>query len=207
MNSYVYIILNKVTGDAYIGKANNPKKRWIRHKSYHNDKRHLSRSFEKYGIVSFEFNVIEEWSSETEAYEAEVWMIAYLRSLGAILYNENDGGIGQSKGKTWRLSSETKAKQSIAAQNRPPPTEAQKQAIREKLVDVPLSEEHKRAISLGMTGVHVGRIHSDESRKNMRDAHLGVSLSKEHRSKISAGNKRRWELFRQTQKQEEENKS
>ena len=59
-------------------------------------------------------DVVEIHSTESEAYSAEMWMIVYLRSLGAELLNENDGGLGQSRGKTWKLSEETRKRQSIA---------------------------------------------------------------------------------------------
>lgn len=202
LTSYVYIIQNKITGDVYVGKANNPEARWRRHCTYRNNKKHLYRAFEKYRVDAFEFSVVESWPSEIETYDAEQWMISYLRSMGVTLYNENNGGHGQSRGKTWTLSEKTRQKQREAQKKKLPPTKEQKEAISKALKGRSLSEGHRKNIGKSGKGINKGRIHSEKSRQNMRNGHLGTTLAEEHRKNISEGNRRRWKRWREEQNKE-----
>jgi group I intron endonuclease len=97
---HVYIIQNNTNGDVYIGKAKNIKDRWYNHLYYHRKNPlshyHLYRAFTKYGVDNFNVSLLETFSSEIEALEAEVWWISYLRYCGAELYNMTPGGEGVS---------------------------------------------------------------------------------------------------------------
>jgi group I intron endonuclease len=61
--SGVYFIGNKVNGKIYIGSSFDMDKRWINHRHELNRQKHhslhLQRSYNKYGIEAFEFNIIE----------------------------------------------------------------------------------------------------------------------------------------------------
>lgn len=94
----VYIIQNIVDHTIYVGKANNPPKRWKQHKDNYLKKRyntsHLYNAFDKYGIDMFSFQVLETYDTSKEALDAEEWWINYLQTIGARLYNLTRGGEG-----------------------------------------------------------------------------------------------------------------
>ena len=105
MNSYfyTYIITNLVNGKLYVGKTNNPEKRWTLHKNYAKNTSldpkfnyPIYKGIRKYGIINFTFEVIECFGTESEALESEKGWIMYLRSFGIALYNITDGGEGTS---------------------------------------------------------------------------------------------------------------
>ena len=96
MTYYVYAIINRVTQWVYIGKTNAPSVRWRRHVR-RTCNSHLRASMNVHGAENFDFVIVERHSSENEAYESEAFWIAYLRSLGAYLYNQNEGGRGGTK--------------------------------------------------------------------------------------------------------------
>lgn len=62
--SAVYKIINTITGDFYIGSSKNVKRRWAEHKRLSVWKRcsnnPMYQDMNRYGIDSFEFQVIEE---------------------------------------------------------------------------------------------------------------------------------------------------
>jgi group I intron endonuclease len=100
---YIYLINNLVNGKIYIGKTYNPTRRWIMHRNFAKKNSSVPRfnyplykSMRKNGISNFRFDIIETHQLEEDALEAEKWWIAYLRSLGATLYNLTDGGEGTS---------------------------------------------------------------------------------------------------------------
>lgn len=100
---YVYAITNLVNGKLYIGKTNNPKRRWILHRNYAKSSSPSPRfnypiykALRKYGISNFTFDVMQCFSTEIEALEAEREWIAYLRSFGIPSYNITNGGEGTS---------------------------------------------------------------------------------------------------------------
>lgn len=59
----IYKITNKVNGKFYIGSSNNLNKRWQQHISELNNQKHynpyLQKSFNKYGIDKFSFDILE----------------------------------------------------------------------------------------------------------------------------------------------------
>ena len=66
--SGVYRITNIITGDFYIGSSKNVKKRWANHKCPSNWKinfnKQLYKDMEKYGVGSFELQILEEVEPE-----------------------------------------------------------------------------------------------------------------------------------------------
>ena len=100
---YVYVIVNTVNGKLYIGKTNNPKRRWIIHRNYANKISNAARynypiykGMRKYGLDNFQFEVIEACQNEYEALQSEIDWISYLRYMSIPLYNITDGGQGTS---------------------------------------------------------------------------------------------------------------
>ena len=117
MTSYTYIIENTSLNHptAYVGKANDPYKRFVEHfKEAHDPRRryvrsHFCNALRKYGVESFKLHVVESCSSEIEAFEQEREWISYLKSMGVALYNKSPGGYGGEKRAT---PEETRRKQS-----------------------------------------------------------------------------------------------
>lgn len=93
----VYLIDNIISHTIYIGMTTRATRhRWQHHRYMLNHNRHdnpyLQRAWNKYGAKAFEFLVVEEAETEAALNEAECFWIAYLRSIGARLYNQKTGG-------------------------------------------------------------------------------------------------------------------
>jgi group I intron endonuclease len=115
---YIYQIVNLTNGKMYIGKTNNPRKRWQRHLLYANDNSHkkshaIHKSIHKYGSHSFEFRIIQQLSTQEECNLAEIYWIEYyktcMKKYGKEFgYNITPGG--ESSGGSGELSSRFGAK-------------------------------------------------------------------------------------------------
>lgn len=92
----IYKITNTINNKIYIGLSSNIEERWKTHKKRYKietDKeyeKHLYRSFRKYGLDAFTFEIIEECSVE-ELANREIYWISYYDSY-ANGYNETPGG-------------------------------------------------------------------------------------------------------------------
>lgn len=94
---HVYVITNRVSGAKYVGKANDPAKRWIAHQTVarHRAKGPLHLAMRELGAEAFEFRIVEECDTEAAAYAAERRWIADLRSdQPGVGYNSTSGGQG-----------------------------------------------------------------------------------------------------------------
>lgn len=99
---YVYKLTNKVNGKVYIGKANNPQQRLVRHFSVAKteyDKNHkfqlIHKAIKKYGKENFIFEIIEKCIDEKSSYEREIYWIKHFQSNDKNKgYNLNEGGLG-----------------------------------------------------------------------------------------------------------------
>jgi hypothetical protein len=65
----VYKIENKITGKIYIGQSTQYSVRWTQHrfKMRHGKHHCLQHDYDKYGIESFEFSVIQEYPCDTDS--------------------------------------------------------------------------------------------------------------------------------------------
>jgi group I intron endonuclease len=103
---YVYKITCLVNDKVYIGKTNNPNKRWRTHKniSQHPEwstHQLLHKAMHKHGVINFSFEIIEECNLEQHAFEREAyWITVYkcnVYKFGSDSgYNQTDGGDGVS---------------------------------------------------------------------------------------------------------------
>ena len=110
----IYKITNTITKKVYIGLSNDIEQRWKTHKKRYkieSDKeyeKYLYRSFRKYGIEAFTFEVIEECPPE-ELSNREIYWISYYDSY-ANGYNETPGGeivcVGGEKHPNHKLTEE-----------------------------------------------------------------------------------------------------
>lgn len=110
----IYKITNTITKKVYIGLSNNIEQRWKAHKKRYklkSDKeyeKYLYRSFRKYGLEAFTFEIIEECPPE-ELSNREIYWISYYDSY-ANGYNETPGGeiicVGGEKHPNHKLTEE-----------------------------------------------------------------------------------------------------
>ena len=89
----IYQITNNITSDFYIGKSNNPKDRFYKHK--YNAKNNKSQAFlyramRKYGVDNFSFTILEEVENQENINCREVYWIEKLSPK----YNMTKGGDG-----------------------------------------------------------------------------------------------------------------
>jgi hypothetical protein len=150
--------------------------------------------------------LIQEFSSEEEAFEAEKFLISFYgrkNTVGGILINLTDGGEGGAghikplsarlaaslRMRGQKLSEEVRRKISEATKGRII-SEAQRQEHRQKMTGKgnpiygekrTFSEEWCRRLSLGKIGHPV----SEETKKKMSQAAMGRKKSEETRRKIS----------------------
>lgn len=104
MTHYIYVIQNKINLKIYVGKTNNPDKRYkdhiyITNNSTNTNKFLIHRAINKYGKDNFLFQVIEEFENELDCLEAEKFWIEFFRSdinrFGSEYgYNLTAGGDG-----------------------------------------------------------------------------------------------------------------
>ena len=148
----IYEIQNTVNGKRYIGSSVNIKKRWDAHRSALNRNMNVSiklqRAWEKYGEVSFEFNIIEIVNGDKkELYEREQYYID--------LYDSANSGYNISKaaGSCAGYHHTEDAKTRISNANK--------------------GENHPQYGKRGEDSPNYGRRHSDESKKKMSAATSG----------------------------------
>lgn len=116
-NFCIYTIHNIVNNKIYVGKTNNIKNRWSRHKANMRSKdvsvkKPIHLAMKKYGLKNFIFSVIQTFEKEEECLRAEIYWIKYFNSIDRNLgYNLTEGGTGSSG---FKLSEEAKIKISQA---------------------------------------------------------------------------------------------
>lgn len=139
MTYFIYKITNLVNGKIYIGKTDNIKKRWNAHKTaainkIPGDYAYFHRAINKYGPDNFKSEIVEEFTSEQRALEAETKYIALFDSMNRdIGYNRTEGGDGASG---YKFSEEDKQKMSA----------------------------HKKVIFIGENNPFYGKTHTEETR-------------------------------------------
>ncbi len=94
MSCGIYKITNKNNNKCYIGLSKNIEERWERHKTNYKyePNKILYKAFTKYGLESFEFEIIEKCSEE-ELGKRETYWIEYYHSYH-FGYNRTMGGEG-----------------------------------------------------------------------------------------------------------------
>lgn len=151
--SYIYKIVNKISGKIYVGKSKNPASRFVRHikiaETFSKTDNHFQAihgAIKKYGKENFLLEIIEV-CDEPVANDREIYWINELRTqIKDYGYNLTSGGDGVN-----HVSEESKAKR------------------RAKMLGRKHSEEHKRKISQS----NMGRIISLESRIKISQANSG----------------------------------
>lgn len=157
MKSGIYKILNKINGKAYVGSAVNLSLRWSRHRSMLNKGNHpnkyLQLSFDKNGLESFEF-VIIEYCDRSTLLEREQFWIDNLKVCNR-QYGYNTRTIAYSN-VGLACSEETKIKISVKHKGK-------------------LKSSETKA---KMSAWQIGRKMSEQAKENMRLAKLGNSYKR-----------------------------
>jgi len=161
--SYIYCIRNTINNKIYIGKSNNVKIRWSKHKSCTDKYSVLTKAIKKYGIENFELTTLEECENEEIAFCRESWYILFLNSKGPYGYNLDSGGRGGKE-----LSESTKYKISLASKNRKHSSETKQK----------MSEKQK-----GKNHPMFGKQHTLESKNKMSTSHKHSEKSIEQQQK------------------------
>lgn len=97
----VYVITCTLNGKQYVGKAADAWKRWNQHRSEgwrRKKQTALYRAMRKYGVPNFGVEVLAEYDTEREAFDAERAAVAALGTKVPNGYNLTDGGEGCSGG-------------------------------------------------------------------------------------------------------------
>jgi hypothetical protein len=92
----LYTITNNITGYVYVGKTSNAKRFWKDHikKAFvHNDDTWLYRDMRKYGLGSFQLDILKEGLERDYCAEEQVKCIGSYRAIGKC-YNMTAGGFG-----------------------------------------------------------------------------------------------------------------
>lgn len=179
----IYKIVNTINGKIYIGSAVNLKRRKYIHFLLLQKKEHcniiLQSAFDKYGIDSFSFEVLEFVDDKCQLIQREQFYLntykPYKKKNGYNISPTAGSTLGvPSKSKGVPRSEATKLKISIANIGRTNSKESIAQCIATKILrgSGRHTEESKRKISQGRIGVDnpfFGKKHSDESRKRIAE--------------------------------------
>ncbi len=163
----IYCIENLINSKKYFGQSIDLNGRLSKHKSKlkHNchENKHLQDAYDKYGVDSFRFYIVEECEI-CELDEREKYYIALNDSDN----REHGYNIEPGGNKNKQLSDETKEKLRLANLGKK------------------ASQETKEKISIA----NKGRKISDEQRQFLRDLHTGSHLSEETKKKIGIASKK-----------------
>lgn len=180
----IYSITNKINGKVYIGYTEAFNTRIYNHKKELKDRRHknyyLTADYEKYGDV-FKYERIELCNKELLIEREHYWAILLNTHNKEYGYNIQETGLNRSSGMKGRKhSEETKKKISESRKGK-------LRGIDNPSYGKPLSQEHRKKISdklMGRVNTLVGYKHSDESRKKMSQAHIGIKKSEQCKNKL-----------------------
>lgn len=205
MYGYIYITTNLINNKKYIGKH----KSEIFDTKYYGSGILLKKSIKKYGIENFKVEILDVANSKDELNKLE---IAYIDKFDCVqnknFYNMSKGGDGGDV--VAHLSPKEKE---MFYKNRPngmsgknhslDSIEKIKKSLKGKFKGIPKSETHKKKISDGNKGKHVGKKsgfkgkkHSEETKEKLRNARFGKTsprkdaiLSEETINKMSESKK------------------
>lgn len=198
--SGIYAIYSACNDMIYIGYSGDITGRWKGHKTDLRGGRHrnphLQRAWNLYGEDAFEFIILEECSVELLHVREQYHLDQYPKH-----YNCGPGGASPRLGVPH--SDETKARISRANKGRKLASETRARMSVARLgntntlghKDSDETRAKKSASAMGNQNA-AGQVMSPEARRKMSVARKGRTLTDEHRAKISAAQKARWERQR-----------
>lgn len=112
MPYFVYCITNIINKKSYIGSTESIKNRFRMHKWMaknidYKDARLVHHDINKYGLENFTFQILEQFESEREMFNAEFWYMEYLQTIIPNGYNLVTG-LGQTGNTVLSYSLETR---------------------------------------------------------------------------------------------------
>lgn len=180
---YLYRITNTLNGKVYIGQTVDANKRWGAHKSFaKNDEKprqYIHYAIAKYGTENFVYEVIATCRTQEDADFTEDQLIEQYNSR-----NKDRGYNLKAGGSHGAHSEETKQKQ----------REATIRQIEEKGHPAAGREVSQETREL-MRQIRLGNPidYTDEVRKNMSEAHLGIQDTEETKQRKAESAKQAWE--------------
>lgn len=111
-SSGIYVIINEVTGDCYVGQAQNVRRRWWVHRADLNGNRSktpiLFNAWQKYGEKSFTFHVLTRCPID----DLLAWELYWYLELNP-RYNCGEPSLGGARGHRWTWSVHRRRKQRV----------------------------------------------------------------------------------------------
>lgn len=186
---FLYRITDTLNNKIYIGKSNNPSRRWTHHKNQAKKEKpiqYIHRAIAKYGVENFIFEVIATCKTQEDAEETEIQLIVQYNSRDKHFgYNVSPGGDGIKAGLPPHMYPMYGKKQS----------EHQKQRMSEVHAGKIMSEESRAKMAASAktrAPNRKGEKHSEESKRKMSDTKRGRKLSEETKQKMAEARKRYW---------------
>jgi group I intron endonuclease len=188
---YLYCITDTLNNKVYIGQSNKETERWRQHKYFSRQEKpiqYVHRAMAKYGVENFVYEVIATCKTPEDANETETQLIIQYDSRNSEKgYNIAPGGetpwnLGLPKDQNPLTgiprSLEVRAKISSGNMGKimPPASEHRKKFMSELYSGriLPREQVEKMAAS------HRGQKRSDEARRNISLAHIGVQAGENH---------------------------
>lgn len=187
----VYLARNRINEKCYIGKTIKKfetRKRWHERSSIREDGWYFHRSLKRYGLDSFEWEILFESASNEELCAAEIRLISKLNTRRPNGYNLTSGGDGVRD-----LDSDTINRMALFHTGRKRSDETRKRisdackGLKRRLGAI-LSDETKLRISIGRKG----KFHSEESKAKIGLAMSKIKKTEVQKQKMSAARSAWW---------------
>lgn len=180
--AYIYRLIDPRTNETrYVGKTNNPERRYKEH-CKNDNKYPIHTWINKLKLLELQpiMEVIEECDDAIWNEREIFWVDYYRRISGRLLLNCNDGGIGGHN-----PSEETRLKMSASQRNRLPASEE----TRRKIADTKRGKPRSPELCRQMSEARKGKRPNAEARQKMSEARKGKAQSEEHKRKRAEANR------------------
>lgn len=170
----IYFILNKKTGQLYIGQSNHIYRRFNQHCQPSSNKLYIDKDIKKYGKENFLFDIIEILPHNNNLLDSreEYWIAYYNTFKDPFHYNEKPGGKA-ARGKNHPMynkhhSEDTRKKISKKLKNRNLSYKTRKKigrSLKKVKKGIKLSEKHCESISNVTTSTGIYNVSKQNNKK------------------------------------------
>lgn len=196
---YLYRITNKINGKIYIGQTVQPDKRWNQHcRDAKNPTMVIHHAINKYGKENFEFEVIAGCRNWEDANESETLFVKEYNSLVPNGYNVALGGYNAPKSEIWKEAIR-KWRNSLSEEEKTEINQKQSKATIQQI-----AEKGHPALGTKRTPEQVQKLiearknnpveYTEEVRRHMSEAHIGIKDSEETKRRKSDSIKEQWKI-------------
>ena len=197
---YLYRITNIVNGKIYIGQTIEPTKRWYQHRrDSANPTMVIHHAINKYGAENFKFEVIASCKSWEDANETETFLVSQYNSLveNGKGYNVALGGYNAPKSEAWKEAFK-EWHESLSSEERAEISKKQSEATKKQIETKGHPAQGTKRTPEQIQNLIQARKdnpveYTEEKRKNMSEAHIGLKDSEETKKKKSESIKLSWE--------------